>query len=70
VSDREAASRNFRRSLFITEDIRAGSPLTPENVRSIRPANGLPPKHYDEVLGRRVARDVERGTPLSWELLA
>jgi pseudaminic acid synthase len=70
VSKREAASRNFRRSLFITEDVRAGSPLTPENVRSIRPANGLPPKHYDEVLGRRVARDVERGTPLSWELLA
>jgi N-acetylneuraminate synthase len=69
VSEREAASRNFRRSLFVTEDVSAGSLLTPANVRSIRPANGLPPKHYDEVLGRRVARDIERGTPLSWELL-
>jgi N-acetylneuraminate synthase len=70
VSEREAASRNFRRSLFVTQDVSAGSPLTAANVRSIRPANGLPPKHYDEVLGRCVARDVERGTPLSWELLA
>ena len=68
-SEHEMGSRNFRRSLFVTQSIRAGSILTTENVRSIRPSAGLSPRHYDEVLGRRVVRDVERGTPLSWDLL-
>jgi pseudaminic acid synthase len=65
----EAASRQFRRSLFVTEDTAAGATLTPENLRSIRPGDGLPPKHYHDALGRKLARDVERGTPLSWDLL-
>lgn len=66
---KEAASRAFRRSLFVVQDVRQGEPFTPENVRSIRPADGLPPKHLGEVLGRLAARDVERGTPLAWELV-
>jgi pseudaminic acid synthase len=70
ANEREAGSRAFRRSLFVTRDIRAGELLTAENVRSIRPGHGLPPKYYDEILGRRAARDVDRGTPLSWDLLA
>jgi pseudaminic acid synthase len=68
-NESEAASRHFRRSLFITKDTPAGAPLTPENLRSIRPGDGLSPKHYGEVLGRRLARDAERGTPLTWDLL-
>jgi pseudaminic acid synthase len=67
-----AAERNsliFRRSLYITQDLPAGSVLTSENVRSIRPGLGLPPKFIDVVLGRRVVRAVQRGTPLSWELI-
>jgi sialic acid synthase SpsE len=49
--------------------MQAGEVFTAENVRAIRPGLGLPPKHLDEVLGRAAARDLERGTPLSWELL-
>jgi pseudaminic acid synthase len=68
-SEDESANLRFRRSLFITKDVSAGTELSAENVRSIRPAMGLPPRHYDQVLGRTVVRDVEMGTPLSWDLI-
>src|SRR5262249_34594174 len=64
------ASRVFRRSLYVTKDIRSGEPFTPENIRSTRPGDGLPPKFQSRVLGRRAARDVRKGTPLSWDLIA
>jgi pseudaminic acid synthase len=67
--EKEAASHAFRRSLFIVEDVKKGEAFTPANVRSIRPGNGLHPRHLTEVLGKRAARDTERGTPLSWELV-
>ena len=67
---REANSRKFRRSLFVVADIKKGELFTKENVRSIRPADGLHPSHFNEVLGKRAACDVERGTPLSWALVA
>lgn len=70
VAPREAASRVFRRSLFVVQDVRAGEPFTSENVRSIRPAHGLHTRHLEDVLGRPAARDIERGTPLSWDLVA
>jgi N-acetylneuraminate synthase len=70
ASDSEVPSRTLRRSLFVVQDTPAGAVLTDENVRSIRPGHGLPPKHYHDVLGRRLGKDVERGTPLSWDLLA
>ncbi len=66
VSAREAASQVFRRSLFIVKDVRAGEILSAENVRSIRPGHGLPPKYLPQILGRVAARDCLRGTPLSW----
>jgi pseudaminic acid synthase len=66
---REANSRKFRRSLFVVEDIKKGELFTKQNVRSIRPADGLHPRHFAEVLGKRAACDVERGTPLSWALV-
>jgi N-acetylneuraminate synthase len=66
---REAASRTLRRSLFVVDDVRAGDLLTPENVRSIRPGQGLHTRHLPDVLGRRAARDIARGTPLSWALV-
>jgi N-acetylneuraminate synthase len=66
----ERPSLKFRRSLFVTEDLRAGEALTRENLRAIRPGYGLPPRYLEDVLGRRVARDVSRGTPAAWGLLA
>lgn len=65
----EKASLKHRRSLYITQDLTAGTLLSPENVRAIRPGLGLPPKYYETVLGKRVNRDVKRGTPLSWEMI-
>lgn len=60
----------FRRSLYAVADILAGAKLTKENVRSIRPGHGLAPKHLDTVLGRRAARDIPRGSPISWDLVS
>lgn len=66
----ERESLRFRRSLFVVADVRQGEPFTPANVRSIRPNDGLHPRHLAEVLGRRAARDICRGTPLSWDLVS
>ncbi|MBM3673078.1 MAG: pseudaminic acid synthase [Actinobacteria bacterium] len=68
-SPSEMASLAFRRSLFVVEAVRAGEAFTTANVRAIRPGDGLPPKHLDAVIGRKAPRDIEPGTPLSWELL-
>ena len=65
----EEPSLAFRRSLFVVEDVAAGEVFTAANVRSIRPSDGLAPKHLAEVLGRRAAVDVVRGTPVSWSLV-
>jgi len=65
----EEPSKRFRRSLFIVKDMGAGERFTPENVRSIRPADGLAPKHLSEVLGKRAAFALRRGTPLAWDAI-
>lgn len=57
------------RSLFVVRDMKAGDKITPDNVRSIRPHAGLHTMHYEEVLGRTAAQDIEKGTPLTWEML-
>lgn len=64
--ERERKSLAFRRSLFVVQDVKAGERFTSENVRSIRPAHGLPPKHIGAVIGARATRDIARGTPLEW----
>ena len=69
LSEGEQASRRFRRSLFVVQDVKQGQLFDTSNVRSIRPGDGLHTRHLAEVLGKRAARDIERGTPLSWELL-
>jgi N-acetylneuraminate synthase len=69
VSAKEEASRVFRRSLFVVEDVKRGEMFTEANVRSIRPGHGLHTRHLAEVLGKRAMRDIERGTPLSWDLV-
>ena len=69
VSDKEASSRAFRRSLFVVENLKRGQLFTAENVRAIRPGHGLHTRHLQEILGRQAARDIEVGTPLSWDLV-
>lgn len=68
-SAKEANSRVFRRSLFVVQDVKRGDLFTVDNVRSIRPGHGLHTRHLPEVLGRQAVCDIERGTPLSWELV-
>lgn len=67
--DVEASSRQLRRSLFAVADIKAGERLTLENVRSIRPGDGLPPKVLPQILGLTALRDIERGEPLCWDMI-
>lgn len=63
----EAQNIRYRRSLFIVKDMKQGDVFTAENIRSIRPANGLETKHYDGVIGKVATQDLERGTPLAWK---
>lgn len=65
----ERKSLVFRRSIYIAEDLKAGDTLTADNLRCIRPGLGLPPKFYDELLGRRVNQDVKKGTPMAWKFV-
>lgn len=66
----EAASVQFRRSLYVAEDMAPGEAFTATNLRSVRPGYGLAPKHFDKLLGKRVNRSLKKGTPVSWDLIA
>ena len=68
-TEAEKASLQFRRSLYIAEDIKAGEELTPKNLRIVRPGKGLPPKYYDILLGRKVNRDLKKGSAMKWEMV-
>ncbi|MES2330086.1 MAG: pseudaminic acid synthase [Bacteroidota bacterium] len=65
----EEGSLVFRRSLYISQDMKAGEIITAENMRCVRPAKGLAPKYYTELLGRKINTDVKKGTPLQWNLV-
>ena len=65
----ELPSMIFRRSLYAVTDIAVGEAFTQQNVRSIRPGYGLPPKFLPEILGKRASRSISRGTPISWPLI-
>ncbi|WP_200763536.1 pseudaminic acid synthase [Nitrosophilus alvini] len=67
MSDKKRKSREFSRSLFVAENIREGEILTEKNIRSVRPGYGLHPKYLKDILGKRAATDLEKGTPLKWE---
>jgi pseudaminic acid synthase len=68
-SAREASSLQFRRSLYIAEEMKAGDVFTEDNLRAVRPGYGLPPKFLKVFLGKQAKRDLRRGTPLGWDAL-
>jgi N-acetylneuraminate synthase len=69
-TEAERDSTQFRRSLYVTENLRAGETLSERNVRAVRPGRGLPPKYLEALIGRKVNRDVSRGTPVTWDILS
>lgn len=69
ATDKEVASRIFRRSLYIAENMKAGDVFTEKNLRAIRPGLGLAPKYLPLLLGRQIKKDCEAGTPMDWELV-
>lgn len=69
TTDEEKASLTFRRSLYIIENMQQGDVFSEKNVRAIRPGLGTAPKYFEQFKGKRVNRDVKKGTPLTWELI-
>lgn len=65
----EENCKNFRRSLFISKDVKKGEEFTKENVRSIRPGHGLHTRHYDDILGKKAKYDIEMGEPVGWNMI-
>src|SRR5579863_1401372 len=68
-SRHEISSRKYRRSLFIVRDMKAGEPFTTDNLRSVRPGNGLHPRYLEALLGRSARTDIATGTPADWNLV-
>ena len=68
-TEAEKKFMGFRRSLYIIRDMKDGDVLTKENLRSIRPGHGLVPRYYEVLLGKKVVRNVKRGTPVNWDLI-
>ena len=66
LTEKMKKSRELSRSLFVVKDIKAGEVFTEENIRSIRPGYGLPPKHLKDILGKKAAQTLKKGTPLKW----
>ncbi|MDB9760426.1 pseudaminic acid synthase [Pelagibacteraceae bacterium] len=69
-TDSEKPSLQFRRSIYVVEDIKKDGKLTNKNLRIIRPGKGLLPKHYENLIGRKVNRELKKGTPIKWEFLS
>jgi N-acetylneuraminate synthase len=68
-TEAEKTSLTFRRSLYIAEDMKKGDVLNERNLRIVRPGLGLPPKYFDILIGKKVNKDVKKGTGMSWEIL-
>ncbi|MES2131547.1 MAG: pseudaminic acid synthase [Bacteroidota bacterium] len=67
IQEAEKASLQFKRSIYISEDLKAGDVITENNIRVIRPALGIAPKYYDSVLGKKAKTDLKKGKPLSFD---
>ncbi|MHC1681696.1 MAG: pseudaminic acid synthase [Clostridiaceae bacterium] len=69
LSEKSKKSREFSRSLFVVKDVKKGETFTEENVRSIRPGFGMHTRYYDDILGKKAVQDIEKGTPMNWNLI-
>ncbi len=69
LSEKGKQNRHFSKSLFFVKDMKAGDVITKENMSAVRPANGLHPKYYKELLGKTVNSDIKYGTPVDWSLI-
>ena len=69
IGDQESENIVFRKSIFVVNDMKKGERFTEATVRIIRPGFGLEPKHLESVIGQVAAEDIERGTPLHWDLI-
>jgi len=69
IQDIEKNSMNFKRSIYVVKDIKAGENFTEENIRIIRPGDGLEPKFYDNIIGKTAITDIKRGSPLTWSTI-
>lgn len=67
LTPKESKNRQYRRSIYVSEDIKLGALFTTENIRVVRPGFGLSPKYYDGILGHRASQSITKGTPLSWK---
>lgn len=70
LSPSEEVSGKHRKSIFVVENIKKGEEFTENNIRVIRPGQGLLPKYYDDILGEYATKDIERGTPLAWNMVS
>lgn len=69
LTEKQQKGRSFSRSLYVVEDVIKGQKVTQKNVRSIRPGFGMPPKFMEQILEKSFQKDIEKGTPLSWDIL-
>ena len=69
MTEKKKKSRQFSRSLFVIKDVKSGERITSENVRSIRPGFGIHPKFFSEIIGKEFTKDIEKGTPMSFDLI-
>jgi pseudaminic acid synthase len=69
VQEAEKKSLLYKRSIYVSSDLKIGDQLSAENLRIIRPALGLAPKYWEDVLGLKINQDIKAGTPLSWEAI-
>ena len=69
LTEQEKKSKIFRRSLFAAKDIKKGKIFTEENIKSIRPTNGIKPKYLKKILGKKAEKDIKKETPLNWKMV-
>jgi pseudaminic acid synthase len=69
VQEAEEKSLRFKRSIYVVQNVKAGDIFTKDNLRVIRPGDGMQPKYYETILGKTTSKDISSGTPLTWELL-